>query len=169
MTMQAIEDINSKGETTVIDETGAGRYQVAVMVGPTSFLVDEPIAVGGLGSGPNPYDLLSASLGACTAMTVRLYATHKGWKLDRLRVRVNHHREALQGCDVFHRELCLYGTLDDAQKQRLLEIADRCPVHLTLARGSKVTTKLVPADQLMGDQLKTRSEHMEHMKAACDL
>jgi Predicted redox protein, regulator of disulfide bond formation len=167
--MQETEAADLRGETTVVDETGVGRYQMEVMVGPTLFLVDEPVAVGGLSSGPNPYDLLSAALGACTAMTIRLYANHKGWRLDRIRVRVNHHREALHGRDEFHRDICLHGALDDLQKHRLLEIANRCPVHLTLERGSKVTTELVPTDQLMGNQMKTRSAHMEHMKEAGDL
>jgi putative redox protein len=155
------------GETIFIEETGLGRYQVEARVGSSTFLIDEPVAAGGLGSGPNPYDLLSSALGSCTLMTIRLYADHKKWPLARVRVRVTHHRGALQARDVFAREILLEGPLDDTQKARLLEVAERCPVHLTLHRGADVMTTLVPGEQPLGDQPTTECEHMKDMEEAC--
>lgn len=135
---------NSDGETTIVAETGLGKYQVEARAGDATFLIDEPVAAGGLGSGPNPYNLLSAALGACTTMTIRLYANRKGWPLRRVRVAVNHNRAALQARDVFEMDIALEGDLDEAQRARLMEIAERCPVHLTLARGSEVRNVLLP-------------------------
>ena len=79
-------------ETIKVSETGRGKYQVEARVGGVAFLIDEPLSAGGLGSGPNPYDLLSAALGACTTMTIRLYADHKGWPLRRVETVVRHSR-----------------------------------------------------------------------------
>src|SRR5690606_4923388 len=116
-----------------IAETGQGDFQVEVSVTNTSFFADEPPEVGGLGSGPTPYELLAASLGACTAMTVRLYARHKALPLDRVTVKVCHRRKAdMQPADLFRRSLHLEGALSEEQRQRLLEIAEKCPVHRTL-------------------------------------
>ena len=81
------------GETIVVDETGKGDFQVEVKAGTSSFLMDEPVQAGGLGSGPNPYDLLSAAIGACALMTIRLYARRKQWPLERVRLKVTHHRD----------------------------------------------------------------------------
>jgi putative redox protein len=156
------------GEAIVIDETGLGRYQVEARAGSSTFLIDEPIAAGGLGSGPNPYDLLGSALGSCTLMTVRLYADRKKWPLARVRVRVTHHRSALQARDVFAREIILEGPLDDTQKSRLIEVAERCPVHLTLHRGADVETTLVPGDQPLPDKPPTGCEHMKDMEEACE-
>ena len=132
------------GETIIVAETGLGKYQVEARMGDAALLIDEPVAAGGLGSGPNPYDLLSAALGACTAMTLRLYADHKGWPLRRAEVTVRHLRTGLQARDVFTADIALEGELDEAQRARMKEIAERCPVHLTLARGSEVRTVLAP-------------------------
>jgi putative redox protein len=155
------------GETVVVDETGVGRFQMEARMGPSAVLVDEPVAAGGLGTGPNPFDLLSAALGSCTAMTVRLYAERKGWPLAHVRVRVAHHRGGLQARDSFSADICLEGDLDDAQRTRLMEIAQRCPVHLTLERGADVAAKLVPADVRLGDETRTAGEHMKNMEEAC--
>ena len=160
-------DTNGAGETAIVEETGLGRFQVEARVGSAAFLMDEPVSAGGLGTGPNPYDLLSAALGACTAMTVRLYAERKAWPLTRARVRVTHHRGALQARDTFHREITLEGSLDEAQRARLLDIAQRCPVHLTLERGSDVTTSLVPPAQASGESVTTDA-HKKNMDEACD-
>lgn len=132
-------------ETILVAETGLGRYQVEARVGDATLLIDEPVSAGGLGSGPNPYNLLSAALGACTAMTLRLYADRKAWPLTRIQVSVRHTRVNLQSPDTFALDIALEGTLDDSQRARLLEIAERCPVHLTLARGSAVQATLLPA------------------------
>jgi putative redox protein len=134
----------SDPEEVVVEETGVGRFQVEARAGSATLLIDEPESVGGLGSGPNPYDLLAAALGACTAMTVRLYANQKAWPLTHARVSVVHHRATLQAKDVFERKITLEGDLDDAQRTRLLQIAERCPVHLTLSRGSDIQTSLTP-------------------------
>jgi putative redox protein len=125
----------------VVAETGAGRFQVEVAVGKTRFLADAPVAVGGLGSGPGPYDLLSAALGACTAMTLRLYAEPKKWPLARVSVDVTHEKRQDRTLpDLFTRAIALEGALDAAQRARLIEIAERCPVHRTLTRGATIAT-----------------------------
>lgn len=121
--------VTNTGETIVVDETGRGVFQVEVKAGTSTFLMDEPVAAGGLGSGPNPYDLLSSAIGACTLMTIRLYARRKAWPLEKVRVKVTHHRDNLQDKDRFVREIELIGSLDGTQRARLLDIAMRCPVH----------------------------------------
>lgn len=152
-------------ETVVVAETGAGKYQVEARVGDTAFLIDEPVSAGGLGSGPNPYSLLSAALGSCTAMTIRLYANRKSWPLDRVRVAVRHSRANLQANDVFEADITLEGALDDAQRARLMEIGERCPVHLTLARGSQVRNVLMPSAAIPAPA--DSPAHMKCMVEAC--
>jgi putative redox protein len=128
----------------VVQETGGGKFQVEVVAGKTRFYADEPVAQGGLDSGPGPYDLLCAALGACTSMTVRLYADHKQWPLSRVRVAVVHDKDKTRKPeDRFSREIAIEGNLDAAQRARLLEIAERCPVHRTLEAGSSVVSRLV--------------------------
>jgi uncharacterized OsmC-like protein/fermentation-respiration switch protein FrsA (DUF1100 family) len=125
----------------VVGETHEGNFQVEVEAGGARFLADEPVEVGGLGSGPTPYDLLSAGLGACTVMTLRLYARRKGLELDRIIVTVGHERQPGSGTDdIFIREIRLEGDLTDEQRKRLMEIADRCPVHRTLEAGAAIRT-----------------------------
>jgi putative redox protein len=154
-------------ETIIVDETRNGPFQLKVRAGCATFIVDEPLGVGGLGSGPNPYDLLSAALGACSVMTVRLYATRRKWPLDRVRVKVTHHRSGLDAADAFHRELQFIGSLSAQQEQKLLEIASHCPVHKTIERGSTVVTSLVPAETPM-DEAISLCEHLRDMEEACD-
>ncbi len=123
-------------------ETGEGMFQQRVWAGGRSFLADEPVAVGGLASGPSPYDLLAAALGACTAMTLRLYANRKGLPLGPIRTWVRHDKIHATDCaacetkaghiDQLSVELDLPGDLTPEQRTRLLEIADMCPVHRTL-------------------------------------
>jgi len=111
---------------------------------------DEPETYGGTNRGLSPYGLLSAALGACTSMTIRMYARRKGWPLAHVRVDVTHDKVHAQDADTgtgakidqFHRTICLTGDLDETQRQRLLEIADKCPVHRTLERASRVETAL---------------------------
>ena len=134
----------------VVEETGRGRFQNNVRVGAHSFLVDEPQSAGGDDTGPTPYDLLSAGLGACKAMTMRLYAERKGFKLDRINVMVSHGRVHAADCsdcetstgqiDEFKVAISLEGELDQEQRERVLDIADRCPVHRTLQNEVKVRT-----------------------------
>lgn len=152
-------------ETVLVAETGLGKYQVEARMGDATILIDEPKEVGGLGSGPNPYDLIAAAVGACTAMTVRLYASHKGWPLKRIETAVRHSRTSLQAKDRFELTITVEGDLDQAQRARLLEIAERCPVHLTLARGSEVQARLAP-DIVPMRPIESAS-HMNCMTEAC--
>ncbi|HEV7777607.1 MAG TPA: OsmC family protein [Luteibacter sp.] len=155
------------GEKVIVEETGKGKFQVEARVGTTTILIDEPVMAGGLGTGPNPYDLLASALGACTVMTIRMYAERKKWPLSRVRAQVTHRRGTLEERDIFTREISLEGELDDAQRARLLDIAGRCPVHLTLHRGSVVETTLVPAIQPAAIEPAMTCEHMKNMEEAC--
>jgi uncharacterized OsmC-like protein/alpha-beta hydrolase superfamily lysophospholipase len=126
----------------VVEETRQGPFEERVLAGGHRFLADEPQQHGGGGAGPDPYDLLLAALGTCTAMTLRLYADRKGLPLERVRVLLDHrkiHAEDCRDCetregfvDEIRRRIAIEGPLDDAARARLLEIADKCPVHRTL-------------------------------------
>lgn len=142
----------------VVAETALGKFLNHVVVGRNAFLADEPTSNGGFDAGPSPYDLLGAALGACTSMTLRLYAERKGFPVDRIEVAVAHDRIHAEDCvecadneglagrrgmiDRFDRTITLRGELDDDQRQRLLAIADRCPVHRTMESASVITTRL---------------------------
>ena len=123
-----------------VAESGRGRYQNDVTIGTMQLIADEPPSVGGDGAGPNPYDYLCAALGACTSITLRMYADRKKWPLERVEVDVDHRR--VDGQDHFDRSLTLRGTLDASQRERLLEIADRCPVHRSLEGTAVITTDM---------------------------
>jgi putative redox protein len=126
----------------VAHDKGPGRIQAQVSTGGQSFFTDEPVAAGGGGSGPSPHDVLAAALAACTAMTLRLYADRKAWPLERIHVAVDHAREPdAAPPDLFCRRVALAGPLDGAQRERLMQIADRCPVHRTLAAGARIETE----------------------------
>jgi putative redox protein len=126
--------------------------QTEVMANGFGLIADEPIAVGGKNMGPTPYDYLAVALGACTSMTLRLYADRKGWPLDAVTVGVKHSKVHLRDSrdsevrpvklDHFHREVMFYGNLDEGQRQRLLEIAGRCPVHRTLESLVQIETSI---------------------------
>jgi putative redox protein len=133
------------GDRVVVAETHLGKLQLIARAPDGAFIIDEPVSVGGLGTGPNPYDLLAAALGACTALTLRLYADRKGWPLRHVEVSVRHHRASLQARDLFDRCIRLEGPLSEEQRARLLAIAEKCPVHQTLDRGADVKTALVAA------------------------
>lgn len=125
--------------------TGEGKFQLSVRVGPLTIIADEPESLGGMGSGPSPYDLLSAGLAACTSMTVKLVADHKGFPLEHVRTRVEHEKvEGATPPDLFTRTISFEGDLDAEQQAKLLDIANRCPVHKTLSGGSRVETKYEP-------------------------
>lgn len=125
----------------VVTESGESRLAQRITVGRHVLTADEPVPVG-LDGGPTPYDLLLAALGTCTSMTVRLYADRKKWPLDNVTVRLRHSRIHATDCadcetrigllDRIDRTITLTGDLDDAQRRRLMEIADKCPVHRTL-------------------------------------
>jgi putative redox protein len=154
------------GESVLVSETGLGRLQLVVLTPNAAFLADEPQSVGGLGSGPTPYDLPSGALGSCTAMTLRLYAERQGWPVGRIQVKVVHRRASVEARDLFERTICIAGPLDETQRTRLLEIAERCPVHRTLERGSEVRTTLSPLDPQDAPSAADGSTHMEHMEQA---
>jgi uncharacterized OsmC-like protein/alpha-beta hydrolase superfamily lysophospholipase len=154
-----------RDDTVTATETGAGKFQLNIEVAGTHFLADEPVEVGGLGSGPNPYQLVSAGLAACTAMTLRLYADKKQWPLVTVSVRVEHGKRG-SDLDTFSREISVEGGLDDAQRARLIDIANKCPVHRTLERKSVVETYLSPSK---ADVMPTsgESQHLKDMEDAC--
>lgn len=140
-----------------VSETGRGHLQQEVAASGHRLLADEPISAGGLGSGPTPYDLLLASLGACTLMTMRLYAERKQLPLDHVSVALRHSRIYAKDCescetqegmiDRIDREITIRGRLDAAQRASLLAIADRCPVHRTLTSEIDIqTTAASPED-----------------------
>ena len=136
-----------------VSEADTKGFLQDVQAGPHHLLADEPLAYGGTNRGPSPYGLLSAGLGACTSMTLRMYARRKGWPLDHVTVDVSHNKVHAQDAgtptetkiDLFKRRITLTGALNDDQRTRLLEIADRCPVHRTLEVSSRVETELAPA------------------------
>jgi putative redox protein len=135
-----------------VAEAGEGRFAQLVTLGKHRLRADEPVTVGGDDSGPGPYDLLLAGLGACTSMTVRMYAAQKKWPLERVTVDLKHDKVHATDCaecetregkvDRIERVLTLEGDLDDAHRARLLEIANKCPVHRTLHSEVWVPTTL---------------------------
>ena len=139
----------------LVRETGGGKFQQEIMSGPHRFLADEPVKAGGLDSGPGPYDLLLASLGACTSMTLRLYAENKKLPLQRVSVRLTHNKIHAEDClncetkegmiDRIDRNITLEGALSADERKRLLEIADKCPVHRTLESEIEIRTFERPA------------------------
>ena len=141
--------------TVLVRETGNGKFQQEIMSGPHRFLADEPVKVGGLDSGPGPYDLLLAGLGACTSMTLRLYAGNKRLPLERVSVRLTHNRIHAEDClnceteegliDRIDRKITLEGALSANERERLLEIANKCPVHRTLESDIEIRTFERPA------------------------
>ena len=120
----------------VVRETGQGAYANHVVIGDHLLIADEPADLGGGDRGPGPYGFLNAALASCTSITLRMYAARKSLPLDRVTVTVSHRKGPAEGhegkIDIFERAIRLEGDLDAAQRQRLLEIADKCPVHRTL-------------------------------------
>jgi putative redox protein len=133
-------------------ESGEGKFTEHLLDGRHRLIADEPVAAGGEDRGPGPYELLLMALGACTTMTLRLYADRKRWPLERVSVRLRHAKIYAQDCadcetkqgmlDRIERVIALEGALDPVQRQRLLEIADMCPVHRTLTSEIKIETRL---------------------------
>ena len=135
-------------EGTLTARIGRTGYRVEIEASGHSLVSDEPVEVGGTNAGATPYDLVLAALGACTAMTLRMYADRKGWPLEHVRVVLTHDRDHASDCE--HEGRCeridavieLKGELSDEQRSRLLEIADRCPVHKTLAGELHLESRL---------------------------
>ena len=144
-------DLRAAPGQVVVEETGEGKFTQRIAAGPHRLRADEPESYGGLDSGPSPYDLLLAGLGACTSMTLRLYAERKGLALEQTRVTLSHdkiHAEDCQSCetktgkiDRIQRTIEMTGDLRLEERQRLLEIADRCPVHRTLESEVLIQTE----------------------------
>lgn len=133
----------------VIVEESGGQLRNRVTAGRHRLLAGEPPSLGGEDSGPSPYQWLAAGLGACTSMTMRLYADRKGWPVSGIRVEVDHSKRGPDEeghPDVFMRTVHLTGPLNNEQRERLLEIAEKCPVHKTLIGGSDVPTRLAPLE-----------------------
>ena len=148
-----VQEAAPAAREVVVEETGEGKFTQTVRVGRHRLPADEPASMpGGLDTGPSPYDYLLAGLGACTAMTLRLYAERKGLPLERVVVHLKRDQIHAKDCadcetregmlDQIERTLELPGALDAAQRQRLLEIADKCPVHRTLTSEIKIRTRL---------------------------
>jgi putative redox protein len=154
-------------ESVYMSEGKYGPYQVLVRSASSTLIVDEPFGAGGLGSGPTPFDLLSAALGSCSLMTMRRYATDREWPVERLVVRVSHDRPALASKDRFLKEIQIVGSLTVAQIHALMDVSMRCPTHVTVARGSEVETRLIRTGD-MTDMAVGRSAHMRVMKEACE-
>ncbi|MGD9046181.1 MAG: alpha/beta fold hydrolase [Desulfobacterales bacterium] len=149
---QKAESQIQKTDSQVVTRIGRSRYATDIMAEGHSLVADEPISAGGTGMGPGPYDYLMAGLGACTAITLRMYSDRKQWPLDGATVRLDHQKIDAADCedcetkegklDQIEREIELSGPLDEQQKQRLMQIADRCPVHRTLHSEIIVKSKL---------------------------
>ena len=128
-------------------------FSTSMKVGNHYMMADEPEEFGGNDFGPSPYELVSAGLSACTAMTIQMYVKRKGWDLQNVEVHTSYsksHAEDCQDCesprakiDTFHRELKLSGSIDEKQTQRIQEIADKCPVHKTLHSETQVITRVI--------------------------
>jgi uncharacterized OsmC-like protein len=139
--------------TDVIVRGDAAGFAQEIVVGPHRLTSDEPIEFGGKNTGPGPYDLLLAALGSCTSMTIALYARTKKWPLESVIVNLRHSKIHAADCrdcetkagkiDRIEREIHLVGNLDEEQRKRLLDIADKCPVHRTLKSEIDIQTKAV--------------------------
>ncbi|WP_190809141.1 bifunctional alpha/beta hydrolase/OsmC family protein [Flagellimonas sp. S3867] len=132
---------------------GADGFTTQMKVGNHYMIADEPENYGGNDFGPSPYELVSASLSACTVMTIQMYTKRKGWVVDNVEVHTSYSKSHMEDCenceidsakiDTFHREIRLTGNLDEKQKARIMQIADKCPVHKTLHSQTQVVTKLL--------------------------
>jgi putative redox protein len=139
-------------EGLVIVQGAAGGFVQEITAGPHHLRSDEPPTAGGTDTGPTPYDLLLSALGSCTSMTVAMYARRKGWSLNHVTVRLRHSRAHAKDCvdcetenarlTIIDREVELEGSLTEDQRARLLAIANRCPVHLTLTSEIDIRTRL---------------------------
>ena len=145
--------IGAPEDVTRVAEADPNGFLQDVMAGPKHHvLADEPLSYGGTDRGLTPYQFLAAGLGACTSMTIRMYARKKGLPLDHVSVDVTHSRVHAQDADIpsrpldeFTRRITLQGALSEDQRTRLLEIADKCPVHKTLEASAHIKTELIPA------------------------
>ena len=141
--------------TIVVASAGTGAFRQLMMDGRHVLLGDEPVAVGGGDAGPGPYELLLMALGSCTSMTINLYAARKKWPLEQVIVRLRQervHGDDCANCEksaailyYIEKNVELIGSLDEAQRTRLHEIGQRCPVHRTLTSKIEIRSTLVPS------------------------
>ena len=133
---------------TAIVSTSDGIYAQAISARIHQWVAGEPVEIGGIDNGPTPYELLLSALGACTAITLEMYAARKGWPLDKVHVTLEHSKEERPGendgrpVDMIDRIVRLEGALDNAQRAKLIEIAEKCPVHRTLTNQININTLL---------------------------
>ena len=149
--LEALQLTIDKG-SVVVTERGDGKFTQVMLDGEHLLLADEPRDVGGDDRGPSPYRLLLMAFGACTSMTLRLYAARKGWPVERITVRLRHFRDYAADCkdcdtkdahiERIERIIAIEGDLDDEQHARLVQIAEKCPVHRTLEARVKIDSKL---------------------------
>ena len=128
----------------LVAENGLGRYQQSVTAGEHRLVADEPASMGGGDAGPAPFDFVMTGLGACTSMTLRMYAERKGLPLEKVEVALRHHKlDSETGSrDCIERKITLTGALTVEQRQRLLEIANKCPVHRALSQSFQLDCSL---------------------------
>lgn len=148
-----VMDLPEAPRKVVVQETRKSKFNQIITVGPHHLVADEPVAAGGEDAGPGPYDFLLAGLGACTSMTMRLYADRKSLPLDRVTVTLKHSKIHAKDCaecetrdgmlDQIERDIAIDGALDAEQRKKLMEIADKCPVHRTLTSEIRIVTKAV--------------------------
>ncbi|MFV0432248.1 MAG: OsmC family protein [Alphaproteobacteria bacterium] len=136
------QSLIKEGELIISENKSLGIYVNDAQSQKHHMLIDEPKHMGGDDLSFSPYDMLAAALGGCTSITLRMYAEHKKWPLEHVSVKVKHHKDE-QKQDIFVREIIIKGKLLDEQKQRLLEIANKCPVYRTLASSSKIESCLM--------------------------
>ena len=130
-------------DAVIVKERAGGKYTQDVNTPRHHFFADEPTTYGSADIGPAPYELLCASLGACTSITLRMYAERKKWDIENIAVRVTHKKLQLSDLppkDVFTREITITGNVDEAQRARMIVIANKCPVHKTLEASSEIET-----------------------------
>ena len=131
-------------DAVIVKERAGGKYTQDVNTPRHHFFADEPTSYGSADIGPAPYELLCASLGACTSITLRMYAERKKWDVENIAVRVIHKKLQLSDLppkDVFTREITITGNVDEAQRARMIVIANKCPVHKTLEASSEIETR----------------------------
>jgi putative redox protein len=137
----------------VVVRTGRERYRTEVEARGHRLVADEPVVLGGTDQGPTPFEYVAAALGACTSITLRMYADRKEMALEEVIVRVRHEKTNEPGkgrVDRLYREIELVGALSDAERARLLEIADRCPVHRAIEAGIEIVTTAAPLAAVAG-------------------
>ncbi|MDR9456063.1 MAG: bifunctional alpha/beta hydrolase/OsmC family protein [Salegentibacter sp.] len=150
--LQIEEKTLPESQSDVVANLGSTGYTTQMKAGKHHFTADEPVKAGGNDYGPTPYQLVSAGLAACTSMTLHMYARRKKWPLENVETHVSYSREHASDCDncedkaakldTFKREIQIKGDLDEKQKKRLLEIADKCPVHKSLTSKNQIPTFL---------------------------